>query len=91
MISPDVKLQDGKPNPATEQCLTKEVRQHPGREVAGTRAPDKQDILQADPADLREWQKVNPSLERAQELASEKPVEESSDRVCFAYQDGLLY
>jgi len=91
VISPDVEPQDGKPNPATDQCLTKEVRQHPGGEVAGTRAPDKQDILQANPADLREWQQEDPSLERAQELASENPVEKSGDRVRFVYQDGLLY
>ena len=90
VISPDVEPQDGKPNPATDQCLTKEVRQHPGGEVAGTRAPDKQDILQADPADLREWQQEDPSLERARELASENPVEKSGDRVRFVYQDGRV-
>ena len=91
VISPDVEPQDGKPNPATDQCLMKEVRQHPGGEVAGTRAPDKQDILQADPADLREWQKEDPSLERARELTSENPVEKSGDRVHFVYLDRLLY
>ena len=42
-------------------------------------------------ADLREWQKEDPSLERAGELASRNPVEESGDRVRFVYQDGLLY
>ena len=46
---PDVEPQDGKPNPATDPSLTKKVQQHPGGEVAGTRAPDKQDILQAGP------------------------------------------
>ena len=37
---PDVEPQDGKPNPATDQSLTKEVRQHACREVARTRASD---------------------------------------------------
>ena len=60
------------------------------REVAGTRAPDKKDILQADPADLREWQKEDPSLKRPRELASDNPVEELGDRVRFVYQDRLL-
>lgn len=87
VISPDVEPQDGKPNPASDQCVTKEVRQHPGGRGGSTRAPDKQDIFQADPADLRVWQKEDPSLERAWELASENPVEKSVDRVCFVYQD----
>ena len=91
MISPDIDPQDGKPNPATDQCLTKEVQQYPGRGVAGTRAPHKQDNLQADPADLREWQKEDPSLERAWELASENSVEDLGDRVRLVYRDGLLY